>query len=270
MPDWLRLALGGGVVACTHLSANLMNDYADSRSRADWKDLEYYGFFGGSKLIQTGELSERFYLIAAIVFAAIAAACLVTIAILLSTPWMIPLYVVVLLLGWSYSEKPFRLAYHALGEPVIFILFGIAPVMAGYYLQVGIFPSLKAFVLSLPFGLLTTAILVGNEVPDFSTDKEAGKRNWVVALGREKGYVVYSCLVAAAFLSIAAAVLLELLTLAGLAAFLFLPLGVKAARVLKRCGADKREAVAASKATIAMHSLVSIVLIAVAWLWPAR
>ncbi len=265
---WDKFALGVVAVACTHLSANLMNDYGDSRSRADWKDLDYYGFFGGSKLIQTGVLTERFYLVASIIFAMIAAACVIVIAILMNSPWIIPLYVAVLLLGWSYSEKPLQLSHHSLGEPLIFVLFGIAPVMAGYYLKTESFPALEAFLASLPFGFLTVAILVGNEVPDFSTDAQAGKRNWVVALGREKGYLIYAGLIVAAYVSILAAVALGVLSEFALLTLFFIPIPIKAARILKRCCIDKKEAIPSSKATIALHTLVSLVLIVTSYAWP--
>ena len=264
-----RLVLGAVAVACTHLSANLMNDYGDSRSRADRQDPEYYGFFGGSKLIQTGVLSERFYLVASVIFAVIAAGCVVALAIIMQHPWMVPLYVAVLILAWSYSERPLRLSYHALGEPVIFVLFGMAPVMAGYYLRTEIFPTMQAFLLSLPFGFLTVAILVSNEVPDCSTDQAAGKRNWVVAVGRERGYLIYLALVAAAFLSIIAAVWMGAVGLPALVALFLVPIPVKAARILRRCCVDKKEAVPSSKLTIALHALVGLVLIAMALLWPA-
>jgi 1,4-dihydroxy-2-naphthoate octaprenyltransferase len=67
--------LGLITVGYTHLSANLINDYADSRSGADWKNRQYYGLFGGSKLIQEGVLDEGFYLGAAVFFAALAGMC---------------------------------------------------------------------------------------------------------------------------------------------------------------------------------------------------
>ena len=43
--------LGLMAAAFTHLSANLINDYADSKSGVDWQDKRFFGFFGGSKLI---------------------------------------------------------------------------------------------------------------------------------------------------------------------------------------------------------------------------
>mgnify|MGYP001163231979 CR=1 FL=1 len=43
--------LGLGACVSTHLSSNLINDYADSKSGADWQDRKFYQFFGGSQLI---------------------------------------------------------------------------------------------------------------------------------------------------------------------------------------------------------------------------
>ena len=59
--NYFRVLLGAIIVGGTHLSSNLINDYADSRSGVDWQDLKEYNFFGGSKLIQKGILSENWY-----------------------------------------------------------------------------------------------------------------------------------------------------------------------------------------------------------------
>ena len=58
--DVLRFITGLVCAASAHLSANLINDWADSRSGADNKDKHFYGFFGGSKLIQENILTEKF------------------------------------------------------------------------------------------------------------------------------------------------------------------------------------------------------------------
>ncbi|MFA5096893.1 MAG: hypothetical protein WC478_06095, partial [Candidatus Omnitrophota bacterium] len=55
--NMLGFTLGLLAVIFTHLSANLINDYFDSKSGVDWRDGNFYGFFGGSKLIQEGALS---------------------------------------------------------------------------------------------------------------------------------------------------------------------------------------------------------------------
>jgi len=64
--------LGLVAASTTHLSANLLNDYADAKSGVDWRDRNFYKFFGGSKLIQEKVLSESFYLCAAVIFALLA------------------------------------------------------------------------------------------------------------------------------------------------------------------------------------------------------
>ena len=46
--SFLMFFLGLLTVVMTHLGANLINDYSDSRSGADWKDNKFYGLFGGS------------------------------------------------------------------------------------------------------------------------------------------------------------------------------------------------------------------------------
>ena len=70
--DIPRFILGLIAAVGTHLGANLINDYADSKSGADWQDKRFFGFFGGSKLIQENVFSQRFYLNLALAFFALA------------------------------------------------------------------------------------------------------------------------------------------------------------------------------------------------------
>lgn len=137
--------LGFIAVVCTHLSANLINDYADSKSRMDWQDNKFYKFFGGSKLIQEKVFSGRFYLHLAILFFALASICVVFLAVILKSPLVVGLFLIIIVLGWSYSVKPLQFSYHRLGELIIFILFGPAAVMGGYFIQTRLFPDLKSF-----------------------------------------------------------------------------------------------------------------------------
>ncbi len=252
-----------GLVAAlsTHLSANLINDYADSQSGADWQDKKFYKFFGGSKLIQEGVLRERFYLKCAVLLAAMSGVCILLLAFLMQSLSILGYYVLILFLGISYTAKPLRLSYRRLGELVIFLLFGPALVMGGFFIQTKIFPTLQGFILSLPFGFLTAAILYANEIPDFLDDRRVAKYTWVGFLGREKGYLLYYFLQAGAFISVIAGFCLGYLTSLSLLCLLLLPLVFKAAAILKNNFADKDALVKSSQLTIALHSLVSIILI---------
>ena len=254
--------LGLIAVAATHLSANLINDYADSKSGADWQDLNFYKFFGGSKLIQEKILPERFYLRAAVIFALIASLCVVLLSFFLKSLFVLFIYLAIIILSWSYSEKPLQFSYHRLGEIFIFILFGPALVMGGYFIQTGIFPDLRSFLASVPFGLFTTAILFANEVPDFLDDKKAGKLNWVSISGPNQAFLLYYLLMIMAFSAILLNVSLGYFKPWALLAFIFILPAAKAGIILKNYPDDKARLVNSSKLTIAAQTLASLVLIA--------
>ena len=195
----LPLILGLSCVAGTHLGANMINDYADSRSGADWRDRRYYGFFGGSKLIQEGVLSERFYLRAASLFFALGAGSALALAWIQQRILILLAYGLIGFLAWSYSQPPLRLAYRRLGEAAVFLLFGPALVVGGAYLQTGIFADARSVLVSLPLGLLTVAILYANEVPDYPDDATSGKATGIGWSGPAQAYAVYAAINGAAF-----------------------------------------------------------------------
>jgi 1,4-dihydroxy-2-naphthoate octaprenyltransferase len=58
-----------------------------------------------------------------------------------------------------------------------------------------------AFALSVPVGLLVSAILVVNNIRDIETDRRAGKRTLAVRLGRERTRVLFAAMVGAAFVA---------------------------------------------------------------------
>ncbi len=257
----LSFLLGLAAVLCTHLSANLMNDYADSKSGADWQDKNFFKFFGGSKLIQEGTLSENFYLGLARIFAFIALICVISLAVNLKSINVVIYYAAILALAWSYSHKPFSFSYRGMGEIIIFMLFGPALVMGGYFLQTGIFPDARSFILSLPFGFFTTAILFANEIPDFREDKKAGKFTWVNFLGQKHSFILYLLLQLCGFASVMLAVRSGYLKTAAVFSFILLIAVIRAAVVLGKFHAQKTKLIESSKLTIAVQAFSGIILI---------
>jgi 1,4-dihydroxy-2-naphthoate octaprenyltransferase len=252
--------LGFIAVISTHLSANLINDYADSKSGLDWQDKKFYKFFGGSKLIQEGRLTEKFYFKLAVFFAIIGCISVIALSLVLHSPKIIIFYAAILFLGWSYSEKPLQLSYHYLGEAVIFILFGPVLVMGGYFIQTQIFPDIRSFMLSLPVGFLITAVLFANEIPDYAFDKNCSKFTWVSFLGQEKSFIIYALLSACAFVSIAANILIGYLNTISAVSFIFILPAFKAAGILEK-QYSKEGFIQSSKLAIITHTFVSIILI---------
>jgi len=253
--------LGLFAVAFTHLSANLINDYADSLSGADDGDKRFYPFFGGSKLIQENILSESFYFNAAVFCAFMAFLSVMLLALILKSAFVLLAYILILLLSWQYSAKPLRFSYHYLGEVFIFILFGPALVMGGYYIQSGIFPDLRSFMLSLPPGFITAALLFANEVPDFMSDQKVKKNNWVKFTTLNKAYLIYIGLVLLGISSVIAGVLLKYTGIFSLLSLLLLPPAVKAAGILRDDHSDKIKLSASSAITIKMQAAISVTLI---------
>lgn len=263
-PAGFTLGLLG--VIFTHLSANLINDYFDSRSGADWLDKKPYVFFGGSKLIQQGSLSEKAYLAAALCSAGLAFICVALLALNLKGYFVILAYLLIIVLSWQYTARPLAFSYNYLGELFLFILFGPALVMGGYFIQTGIFPGLKSLILSLPFGFFTTAILFANEVPDFPGDKQSGKNNLVSLCGAEKAYLVYYALISLGLLSIFAALALGYLGIISILSLLIVFPALKAGRILKKDYSDKLKLISSSRITINIQMLTSVILILSLWI----
>lgn len=253
--------LGLIAVVATHISANLINDYADSRSGADWQDKNSYKFFGGSKLIQQNIFSERFYLRMAVAFAVISAFSVLILSLVMKSFLVVLAYSFVIILSWLYSVNPVKFSYRRLGEGVLFLLFGPALVMGGYFIQTGIFPDLKSFLLSLPFGFFATAILFANEIPDFIEDQKVGKNNLVGITGTDKSFLVYCLIMGLGFLFILINVFAGFLNPWASATLLLVAPAYSSARIIRNHHDSKFRLIQSSKLTIIIQTFVSICLI---------
>jgi len=257
----LTFILGISCAVCTHLSANLINDYADSKSGADWQDRNFYGFFGGSKLIQDNIFPEKFYFNLSLFFAVIAGLAALVLYVLIGDFRIIFFYLIIIFLGWSYSHGPLRLSYRRVGEIFIFLLFGPALVMGAYFIQTGLFPDVKSLLLSLPFGFLTTAILFANEIPDYDADMQANKFTWVSLTGRKNSYILYFFIVLGGFLAVVFNFVTKNLGAASLPALLLIVPALKAAHIIKNNYLDKQRLIESSRITISLEIYAGIILI---------
>jgi len=124
--------------------------------------------------------------------------------------------------GIAYTGGPFPLGYHGLGDLFVFLFFGLAAVCGTYYVQAGAV-SAAAVWAALPLGVLTTNILVVNNLRDIHTDRAAGKRTLAVRLGVRGTRAEYVLLLGVAYLSPALMWLLDVTTPWVLAAWLSLP-----------------------------------------------
>jgi len=98
----------------------------------------------------------------------------------------------------AYTGGPWPLGYHGLGDFAVFVFFGVVAVTGTSFVQLGHVPLLAA-VVSIPVGMLATAILVVNNLRDVETDRVAGKRTLAVRLGAGGARAEWSLLVGSAY-----------------------------------------------------------------------
>ena len=100
-----------------------------------------------------------------------------------------------LLCAVAYTGGPYPLAYHGLGDPFVFVFFGLIAVGGTYWVQGLALPG-DVLVAGAGMGALTTAILVANNLRDLETDAAAGKGTLAVRLGRNGSRAEYALLMA--------------------------------------------------------------------------
>jgi 1,4-dihydroxy-2-naphthoate polyprenyltransferase len=99
-----------------------------------------------------------------------------------------------------YTGGPLPFGYYGLGDLFVFIFFGLVAVGGTYYVQAGQL-SAAALWSAVPIGLLTTAILVVNNLRDIETDRKAGKLTLAVRLGAAGARIEYLLCLAGAYLA---------------------------------------------------------------------
>ncbi len=154
-------------------------------------------FSGGTRVLTHGMISKEQVLIASLLCLVGAAAIGLLLFFHFKTgPFTLPLGVIGMLSGYFYTSRPFRWAYRGVGEVLIGLCYGWLTVNTGYYLQrahFGILPT----VVSIPIGISIFLVILINEFPDYFSDRQSGKNNLVVRLGREKASRLYAVLCAA-------------------------------------------------------------------------
>jgi 1,4-dihydroxy-2-naphthoate octaprenyltransferase len=164
--------------------------------------------------------------------------------------------------GWGYTAPPLQYKYRALGLPLVFVLMGPLMVVGGYYAVTGRW-SWEAAVLSVPIGLLVTAILHGNEWRDVGEDARAGISTLSIRAGRVVAHQVYVFLIVGAYIALAASVALTVLPPLSLLAVLSLPWFVRALRASELGAAGQPRAIAMiDLQTAQLHAAFGLLLAA--------
>lgn len=232
------------------IGTNFTNDYYDFKKGADTHER-----LGPVRVTQSGLIAPATVLAAALgcfALAIFSGIYLVTIG-----GWtVVAIGLASVLCGYAYTGGPFPLAYNGLGDVFVFIFFGLVAVMGTYFVQAGgVGPA--AVWAALPVGALGTCILVANNLRDASTDAKANKRTLVVRFGLRAGRAEYLLLLAVAYLTPVAMVVLHLASAWALLPLLSLPLALPPTRlVLGAEGRALNPALGGSARLQMVHSLL--------------
>jgi 1,4-dihydroxy-2-naphthoate octaprenyltransferase len=162
--------------------------------------------------------------------------------------------------SYFYTAPPLRLAARkGLGELLIGLNFGPLVTAGTVYALTGSV-TLSDFFIGIPIGLLTTAILWINQFPDEISDRETGKINLVVLLGKKRARWGYLLLLALAFGIILYWLVAGALPLSVLLILASIPLAVYAGRIAVR-EYDQRSLIRANAATIQLHLAFGLLLV---------
>ncbi|MCG8035486.1 MAG: prenyltransferase, partial [Candidatus Thiodiazotropha taylori] len=101
--------------------------------------------------------------------------------------------------AWGYTGGKVNYKQRGLGILLVFLLMGVLLIGGSYYVLTGIY-TVEVLWLSLPFSLLSSLLLLSNELRDYEADREAGIRTLIVRIGYRSGVKLYYLLASLVYL----------------------------------------------------------------------
>lgn len=217
--SWLYFAMVIASTVLLHAATNLLNDYFDFTKGIDRQDT-----FGSSGVLTEGILEPRRMLIAGL-------GCLIAGSVfgvfLMAQRGgdLIWIGAAGVLIAALYSGKPFGLKYVGLGDIAVFLAMGPLLTAGAFIAQTGVFAK-EIVCVSVPVGALVTAILHGNNMRDYRSDKQAHVTTFAGIIGLTLSKVWYLFLVGGAYAAVAVLCARGTLPGASLAVFASIPVAL--------------------------------------------
>lgn len=226
-------AAATALAVLAHATGNVLNDLHDARNGADAANTQGIApFTGGSRLIQTGQATER-------QTAELAKALLVFLvpaglwlAVQVGSGQVLLLGAAGLALAWAYSAPPLRLMSRGLGELAVALVWFLVVIGADLVQRQQWFPIPASVALS--FSGLVAALLLINGFPDAEADARVGKKTLVVQLGPATASLLYLALVVSTHLWLGFSVMWLIPPAEALWGLVSAPLSLTAATLLWR------------------------------------
>ena len=175
------------------IAVNFANDYSDGVRGTDAHRI------GPVRLVASGLASASSVKLAALISCLIAAIAGLILAVNISL-WFLVVGAAAIWAAWGYTggKKPY--GYFGFGELSVFIFFGLVATVGSYYIQTEQL-NWQIFLLSMPVGTLSCAILAINNLRDLPQDKLVGKRTMAVRIGEKNTRVFFMLLLVTAQLT---------------------------------------------------------------------
>ena len=203
--NWSNAFLALVVSLFLQIAVNFANDYSDGVRGTDTHRI------GPVRLVASGLASASSVKAAALISFLIAAIAGFVLALTIS-PWLFLVGATSIWAAWGYTggKKPY--GYFGFGELSVFIFFGLVATVGSYYIQTEQF-NWQIFLLAIPVGTLSCAILAINNLRDLPQDKLVGKRTMAVRIGEKNTRVFFMLLLVTAQVTALAAVSISSLAL---------------------------------------------------------
>ncbi len=176
----LTLAVGVGA----QVVSNVANDLFDFKKGADGKKRQ-----GFERPISSGKLSYsevKAFLFVTVGFTSLTGLVLVA----LTSPWLLLVGLAVIAGAIAYTGGPYPLAYHGLGEVMVFLFYGLIAGCITYFIQCQTL-TWEAVALDSSMGLASCNILIVNNYRDVEEDTASGKRTIFVRFGKQLAPKLY-------------------------------------------------------------------------------
>ncbi|MEX0951025.1 MAG: prenyltransferase [Gammaproteobacteria bacterium] len=219
--DYLHLLLVLLGALAAHVSVNALNEYEDFHSGLDLVT-QRTPFSGGSGILPAYPERARQALLISVI------SLLFVVAVGAYFLWvsglgLLPLGVAGILTIVLYTRWLTRSPLLCLIAPGL--AFGPLMVMGTCFVLTGRY-SMAALWASLPVFFLVSNLLLLNQFPDREADQSVGRNHLLIAWGSRAGIWVYSVFLAAAYLSVVFAVLVQAIPITALLALSTIPLAV--------------------------------------------
>jgi 1,4-dihydroxy-2-naphthoate octaprenyltransferase len=250
--NWFRAALALKVAVWLQIGVNFANDYSDGVKGTDEDRV------GPIRLVGSGLATAKSVKAAAFISFGIASIAGTWLA-LLTSPLLILIGVLSIAAAWGYTGGKNPYGYRGLGELSVFLFFGVIATMGTYYAQTEEI-TLLSFIVSIPMGALSCAILAINNLRDRPKDELVGKLTVAVRIGDRKARVMYVALLALAHIAAVATLIpTTLLTL------LALPITLSISRQVLS-GISGKELIPVLGKTAKLQMIFSILLAVGLWI----